>query len=249
MIGVAMRVVAVAISAGVLAVSMALPALLFAQDQPPAAPPALTDEPPAETPLGGPNPGEGGETPPAEPPPEATAPGTAQPATVTAAPAVAKGSASVSMQDFVFSPATVTIGVGDSVTWSNVGEEDHDAAGSGFTTGTVAPGGSATHTFSSAGTFPYVCNFHPNMKGTVQVVSDQSSSPGTTGTDGTDPGTGAPLGSEAAAGTLPGAAGSASGLPATGEPEPPLLVLGLGLVGCGAFAALLARWREREDLL
>jgi plastocyanin len=241
-----MRLVAVVISAGVLAVAMALPALLFAQDQPPPTEPAVADEPPAEAPPGEPDPGDSGDTSAAEPPPATPEPTDANATSI--APAVAKGSVSVSMQDFVFSPASVTIPVGGSVTWTNAGEEDHTATGSGFATGTVGPGGSASQTFSTAGTFSYVCDFHPNMKGTVVVGSDPGAAPGTTAAGGTDPGTGAPLGSEAAAGALPGAAGSASGLPATGESEPPLLVLGLGLVGCGAAAALLARWREREDL-
>ena len=37
--------------------------------------------------------------------------------------------------------------------------------------------------------------------------------------------------------------------PPPGETEPPLLILGLGLFGCGGLAAALARWREREETL
>ncbi len=235
-----MKAAVVAISTGVLAISLALPALLFAQDAPPETP-AAEATPPAET------------APPAEPaaPPvaEPVPPSEGEPAVTAgataAAPttAVAKGSASVQMQDFAFSPASVTINVGDSVTWSNVGAEDHDAASSAFSTGTVSPGSSASESFSTAGTFSYVCSFHPQMKGTVQVVGSSDE----TGTD-TAPGTALP-GTEAAAAAAADAAGSASGLPSTGQSEPPLLVVGLGLVGCGAIAALLARWREREDLL
>jgi len=32
-------------------------------------------------------------------------------------------------------------------------------------------GGSGSHTFNSAGTFSYICTIHPNMKGTVRVLS------------------------------------------------------------------------------
>jgi LPXTG-motif cell wall-anchored protein len=242
-----MRFVAVVISAGVLAASMALPALLFAQEPPAADAPPAAAEPAAEAPPGEPEPGAGGEQPPADPQPAAVT-GTSTVPSASPAPAVAKGSASVSIVDFAFSPASVTIGVGGSVTWTNTGEEDHDATptGGGFSsTGNLEPGASATRTFSSAGTFSYICTIHPDMKGTVVVGSGGSDPSGTAGT-GTD--TGAPLGSEAAAGAQPGAAGSASGLPATGQSEPPLLVIGLGLIGCGAAAALLARWREREEL-
>jgi hypothetical protein len=159
------------------------------------------------------------------------------------------------MQDFSFSPGTVQIGVGGTVTWSNAGAEDHTATGSAFDTGTVSPGGSASHTFAAAGTFSYICNIHPDMTGTVQVLADSGTDPGgTPGGDGTtgsgdptgtstDPTAAAP-GSEAAAALDPNATGS--GLPATGEPEGALVLLGIGLVGCGLLAGATARLRERE---
>jgi plastocyanin len=235
-----MKAAVIAISAGVLAISMALPALLFAQEAPPATP--AETAPPAETPPAPTDPAD-----PAAADPAAAGTTTTEVAgtqtTPTATAPVPKGSASVQMRDFSFSPASVTVNVGDSVTWSNTGAEDHDAASSAFTTGTVPPGGSATETFSSAGNFSYVCSFHPQMKGTVNVV-------GTTGpgTGGTDPGTTPAPGTEAAAVAGTDAAGSSSALPSTGQEEPPLLIIGLGLVGCGAISALLARWREREEL-
>lgn len=238
-----MKVVAVTVSAGALALSMALPSLLFAQEPVPTEP--VTEEVPVADP-----PEEEQAADPTEPAADQQA---ADPATVTdqestpTAVPVSSKAGSVSMGDNFFSPTTVTIGVGESVTWTNNGQTDHTATGSGFDTGTVPPGGSATETFSSAGNFSYVCGFHPSMKGTVQVTGSQGSQPGT-GTDTGTGTTGAPLGSEAAAGAAPGAAGSASALPATGESQPPLLVIGLGLLACGAVAGLLARRREREDL-
>lgn len=239
-----MKVVAATVSAGVLALSMALPSLLFAQEAPPTDP--VTEQAAPTTPPSG-QPA----TDPSEPADEQQA---AQPATVsdeestpTAVPVSTKAG-SVSMLDFSFSPATVTIGVGDSVTWTNNGQQDHTATGSGFDTGTVPPGGSASETFNSAGNFPYVCSFHPQMKGTVQVTGDASSGPGTTGTDPGTTGTTPTFGSEAAAGASPDAAGSASALPATGQSEPPLAVIGLGLLAGGALAGLLARRRASEDL-
>ncbi len=247
-----MRALAVGLSVGVLTVSLAAPGLLAAQEPEPAppAPPApeepVAPEPAPPPPETAPPPEEA--TPPAEPEPAAPP----APETATAAPLVAKGSASVSMVDFAFSPATVTIAVGDTVTWVNNGAEDHDAAGSGFSTGTIGPGSSGSATFSSAGTFSYICNFHPDdMKGTV-VVNDSGGT--TSGTDdgpetGVDPETGAPLGTEAAAGAAPGAAGTADALPASGEAEAPLAILGLGLLGCGLLATALARWRLRETAL
>ena len=36
--------------------------------------------------------------------------------------------------------------------------------------GEIAPGASATVTFDTAGSFPYHCNFHPNMTATITVT-------------------------------------------------------------------------------
>lgn len=237
---------AIAATAGLTAMvmSLSLPALLLAQEPPvePAPVEPVPTEPAPEVP---PPPADGGVVGGGE---EATA---SEQTSTPVAPVLAKGAASVNMVDYAFSPATVTINVGDTVSWTNTGEEDHDAAGSGFSTGTVTPGSSGSATFSSGGTFAYVCSFHPDMKGTV-VVNDTSSG-GTGGDkdgDGTvDPTTGAPLGTEAAATTSADAAGTANGLPATGETEAPLLILGIGLFACGGLAATLARWRSRESNL
>ena len=114
--------------------SLAVPAMLLAQEPAPATP-VPVEEAPAEPPPVEPPPAE---EPPAEPPAAEEAPPAVSSQASAPAPApVAKASASVQMIDYAFSPASVTINVGDSVNWSNTGEEDHDAAGSGFSTGTV----------------------------------------------------------------------------------------------------------------
>jgi plastocyanin len=251
-----MRGIAVAISSAALAIGLATPSLLLAQDAPPDEPAAASQpSAPGDVPAGepeGPAPPSGEEA--TEEPPAYDAPA---PETYSTS-AAAAGSVSVSIQDFLFSPGTVTVGVGGTVTWSNSGAEDHTATGSGFDTGTLSPGASASHTFAAAGTFSYICNIHPDMTGTVQVLADSGTDPGgTPGGDGTTPTddptatsstdpTAAP-GSEAAAALDPNAAGS-NGLPATGEPEGVLVLLGLGLIGCGLLALSTARLREREVL-
>lgn len=72
---------------------------------------------------------------------------------------------------FAFSPKTVTVNVGDSITWTNNDGVTHNATGSGFATGSIASGGSKAVTFNSAGTFAYRCTIHPTMTGTVVVRS------------------------------------------------------------------------------
>lgn len=77
----------------------------------------------------------------------------------------------VTMENLQFQPATVTVQVGDSVTWSNADAVPHTATADdgSFDTGTISGGASASHTFTTAGTFAYHCEVHPTMTGTVVV--------------------------------------------------------------------------------
>lgn len=98
--------------------------------------------------------------------------------------------ASVAIAGFAFSPNTVTVNVGDTVTWTNNDGASHTATADGgsFDTGNLANGASGAETFSTAGTFPYHCSIHPNMTGTV-VVQAAAATPGATPrptTPGTD---------------------------------------------------------------
>jgi plastocyanin len=78
----------------------------------------------------------------------------------------------VDILNFAFDPPTITVPAGTTVTWTNRDEVPHTATGDdgSFDTDTIDGGGSASHTFDSPGTFPYVCVFHPNMEGTVVVT-------------------------------------------------------------------------------
>ena len=84
----------------------------------------------------------------------------------------AQEEATVSIVDFAFDPAAVEIPVGATVTWTNTGAATHTATASDgtFDSGQLAPGASFSHTFTAAGTFPYICQIHPQMTGTVTVV-------------------------------------------------------------------------------
>lgn len=73
----------------------------------------------------------------------------------------------VSIEGFKFVPASLTVSVGDTVTFTNNDGAPHTATGSGFDTGTLRKGQSATVTITSSGENAYVCNFHPMMKGTI----------------------------------------------------------------------------------
>jgi plastocyanin len=86
-----------------------------------------------------------------------------------AAASVLAADQAVTIEGFAFSPATVTVSVGDSVTWTNNDGTAHTATGSGFDTGNIAGGASGSVTFQSAGSFDYACSIHPQMTGTVVV--------------------------------------------------------------------------------
>jgi len=82
----------------------------------------------------------------------------------------ATGANAVDIKNFAFSPSTLTVKKGDSVTWTNNDSTTHTVTSSGnFDSGQLAPGKTFSHTFSEAGTFSYGCSIHPSMKGTVTV--------------------------------------------------------------------------------
>jgi plastocyanin len=96
----------------------------------------------------------------------------------TAAPsttATAGGDASVSADDFSFSPATVTVNVGDAVTWTLAGGAHTTSSGSapdldGLWDQALTADAPFTFTFEEPGTYEYFCRFHADfMTGTVIV--------------------------------------------------------------------------------
>jgi len=93
-----------------------------------------------------------------------------------AAPAVAASHA-VSIIDFGYTPASITVQAGDTVVWTNTGQAVHtvSADNGSFDSGTLLSGRTFAMTFSTAGTFAYHCNVHPSMHGTVVVQSAAAS--------------------------------------------------------------------------
>jgi plastocyanin len=77
----------------------------------------------------------------------------------------------VSIDGSSFSPATLTIRSGDSVVWVNKDIIPHTATSERgrFDSGTLETGKSWTYAAKATGEFPYVCLFHPTMKGTLRV--------------------------------------------------------------------------------
>lgn len=87
------------------------------------------------------------------------------------APAETPAAASVTMTENRFTPATVTIQRGGTVTWRNTSSVVHTVTGSGFNSGNLSPGATFQRTFTAAGRYPYWCIPHQKagMTGTVVV--------------------------------------------------------------------------------
>jgi plastocyanin len=79
----------------------------------------------------------------------------------------------ITIVNFSFSPNEVTIKKGTTVTWTNQDSVIHTATSDTgiFDSGNLSQGQSFSYTFSTAGTFPYVCTPHKaNMKATIVVT-------------------------------------------------------------------------------
>ena len=87
----------------------------------------------------------------------------------TVANATAPVVAHVAMKNMKFSPATIEIKNGDTVEWKNDDITPHSATSATFDSGSIASDAAWRHTFTQAGSFPYMCTFHPEMKGTVII--------------------------------------------------------------------------------
>jgi plastocyanin len=78
----------------------------------------------------------------------------------------------VTMINISYSPSTLTVSKGTTVTWQNNDGVTHTSTSDDglWDTGNIAPGSSKGVTFSIAGTFKYHCTIHgPNMSGTIVV--------------------------------------------------------------------------------
>lgn len=93
-------------------------------------------------------------------------------ATTTAAPTKDRPRVhSVTIGAGAFTPAAITIRAGDSVSWNNGDDRDHNvtAADGSFDSGNIRPGASFTQKFTQAGRFAYTCKLHPRTRGSVTV--------------------------------------------------------------------------------
>jgi plastocyanin len=78
----------------------------------------------------------------------------------------------VEIVEFTYEPDPVTIEAGGKVTWINRDAAPHTATADdgSFDTETLEEGKLKSETFKQPGTYPYFCEIHPDMRGTVEVV-------------------------------------------------------------------------------
>lgn len=112
-------------------------------------------------------------------------PATAGTAASTAAPsdtapsesATADAGSAITIKDFKFSPAALTVPVGTTVTWTNEEDSLHtvtagtpDSPSGLFDSGEIDTGVEFPITFDKPGTYPFFCARHDFMKGVVTVT-------------------------------------------------------------------------------
>jgi len=85
----------------------------------------------------------------------------------------------VTIQNSAFAPASVTVRVGDTVTWTNRDAFSHTSTSDtgAWDTGVITAAGSRSFTFGSAGTFAYHCSIHSFMHGAVVVQAVSTPQP------------------------------------------------------------------------
>jgi plastocyanin len=81
------------------------------------------------------------------------------------------GANAVFIQGTAFSPATITVAAGTTITWTNKDSFNHTVTSNSplFDSGAMGNGGTFSYTFTAAGTYPYHCSLHLSMTGTVIV--------------------------------------------------------------------------------
>jgi len=77
----------------------------------------------------------------------------------------------VHIHDFGYDPSDLTVAPGTTVEWDNDDGARHTitADDGSFDSGDLKPGMKWSHTFAAPGSYPYSCNQHPDMTGTVTV--------------------------------------------------------------------------------
>ena len=79
----------------------------------------------------------------------------------------------VKIDNYSFTPQTITVPAGTTVTWTNADDVPHTVAADdlAFHSKAMDTDEQYSHTFDQPGTYKYFCTVHPKMTGTV-IVQD-----------------------------------------------------------------------------
>ncbi len=81
------------------------------------------------------------------------------------------GTNEVWIQGMAFTPSSITITAGTTITWTNKDAVVHTVTSDTnlFDSGSIGTNGTYSRNFATAGTYPYHCTIHPSMTATVVV--------------------------------------------------------------------------------
>ena len=81
----------------------------------------------------------------------------------------------VTIRDYSYKPAELTVQTGEQVQFVNRDDDAHSvtATDGSFDSKLLDTGKSWTYTFSAPGTYTYVCSVHPSMQGKIIVKAAQ----------------------------------------------------------------------------
>ncbi|MEK7682340.1 MAG: plastocyanin/azurin family copper-binding protein, partial [Chloroflexota bacterium] len=88
--------------------------------------------------------------------------------------------ADVDVVNFAFSPRSVTVAAGGTVTWTQRDSTSHTATGPDWGSANLSQGQRFTVTFARPGKITYVCNIHSFMNGEINVVAVATPTPSST---------------------------------------------------------------------
>lgn len=75
----------------------------------------------------------------------------------------------ISIQNYEFTPSTITVKKGNTVTWTNMDNVRHNVKNETFNSPLISNGETFSYTFNETGVYNYACTPHPFMKGTIIV--------------------------------------------------------------------------------
>jgi plastocyanin len=97
--------------------------------------------------------------------------GRAKPLAASVTETAGPGETAIKIDNFVFSPAAVTVPAGTTVQWTNHDDIPHNVVSEdkSFKSKVIETDKNFSYTFTKPGTYSYFCSIHPKMTGKVVV--------------------------------------------------------------------------------